>query len=203
MRVGCFVALGDSFTAGTGPGAPRWPDEVAASLPGCRYANLAEPGARSTEVAERQLPRALELRPDLVSVICGANDVLLTTRPDLPAFFELFAAILARLGSEAPGARILTATYPEATRRFPLRPRSRERVTAGLREVNRTVRWLARRHGALCMDFAGHPGGERGDNFAEDGFHPSAAAHREAARIFGLGLREQLGIQLESQEAIA
>ena len=40
----CFVALGDSFTAGTGPDEPRWPDEVARAFPGCRYVNLARAG---------------------------------------------------------------------------------------------------------------------------------------------------------------
>ena len=32
---------------------------------------------------EGQVEPALALEPDLISVICGANDVLLSTRPDV------------------------------------------------------------------------------------------------------------------------
>jgi lysophospholipase L1-like esterase len=199
--VRCFAALGDSFTAGTHPGTPRWADEVARALPGCRYANLARPGVRSGEVAAEQLPLAIALRPDLVSLICGANDVILTTRPDVAAFAETFSGMLARLRAELPGAALATATYPDVSLHFPLRPRSRERVARGLREVNDVIRAAARRHDAACLEFAGHPEQGERQNFADDGFHPSPDGHRKAARAFALGLRQHFGI--EPQEATA
>jgi lysophospholipase L1-like esterase len=195
--IDCFVAMGDSFTAGTEPGGPRWPDEIGRSLPGCRYVNLAEAGASSREVAERQLPRAVELRPALVSLICGANDVILTTRPDLEAFAGLFGEMLATLRAQLPDAALVTATYPDVSRFFPLRPRSRVRVATGIRGVNEAIRRLARRHGAVCLEFAGHPGRGERENFAPDGFHPSPTGHSKAAVAFALGLRDQLGIQVE------
>ena len=57
-----YVAMGDSFTAGTEPGVPRWPDQLARSLGGL-YVNLAEVGATSEHVEAEQLERALELSP--------------------------------------------------------------------------------------------------------------------------------------------
>jgi lysophospholipase L1-like esterase len=203
VSVHCFVAMGDSFTAGTGPGSPRWADQVARSLPGCRYANLAQAGVPSEQVAREQLPRALAMRPDLVSLICGANDVILTTRPNVEAFAATFSGMLEALRAELPDAAIVTATYPHVSHFLQLRPRSRLRVARGMNELNEAIHSLAQRHEAVCLDFAAHPGrGERA-NYAADGFHPSPAGHREAAHTFALALRNHLGIDLELQEAIA
>jgi lysophospholipase L1-like esterase len=80
-----FVALGDSFTEGlndrTSTGmyrgwADRFADLLAADQPGLRYANLAIRGKLLGEVVAEQVPRAIELRPDLVSIAAGGNDIL-------------------------------------------------------------------------------------------------------------------------------
>ena len=47
--------------------ADRFADLLAADQPGLRYANLAIRGKLLGEVADEQVPRAVELRPDLVS----------------------------------------------------------------------------------------------------------------------------------------
>ncbi|SDG07007.1 Lysophospholipase L1 [Sinosporangium album] len=82
---GSFAAIGDSFTEGLsdeGPdGAYRgWADRVAdhlASLtPGFRYANLAVRGKLLDQVVDDQVPLAVEMRPDLVSLCAGNNDLL-------------------------------------------------------------------------------------------------------------------------------
>ena len=67
------------------------------------------------------------------------------------------------------------------------------------------MRRSSARHGAVCLELAGHPGrGERA-NYAADGFHPSAAGHRNAAAVFADCLRDRLGIELEyrAEEAAA
>src|ERR687891_135794 len=79
-RLSLYVALGDSFTAGTGcPPGDAWPERLVANLrsesPSLELRNLAVEGATSTEVLD-QLPAALGLEPDLVTLVCGANDVL-------------------------------------------------------------------------------------------------------------------------------
>jgi lysophospholipase L1-like esterase len=205
VSVPCFVAIGDSFTAGTESASPPFPDLVAAQLKGWRYANFAVAGARAGDVRAGQLDLALALRPRLVSVICGANDVVRTTRPD-PGLFEAdFDAILLRLRSALPDVPIVTATYPAVPEFLPLRERTRARMTGGLKEVNAAVRGSSARHGAVCLELAGHPGrGERA-NYAVDGFHPSAAGHRNAAVEFAACLRDRLGIELEytAEEAAA
>lgn len=203
MSSPCFVAIGDSFTAGTDPAAPAFPDLVAAQLPGWRYENLAVGGARARDVRAGQVDLALALRPDLVSVICGANDVVRTTRPDVEGFVADFEEILLRLRSALPAASIVTATYPSVAQFLPLRARTRARVTSGLTAVNATIRSASARRGAVCIELADHPGrGERA-NYAADGFHPSARGHRHAAAAFAACLRDQLGIEIETEEAAA
>ena len=104
-----YVALGDSFTAGLEPGQPRWPDELARALGG-RYVNLASVGATSKEVEQEQLERALELKPDVVTLVCGANDVLFNTRPDPEAYAASLSRMFARLRRES--CRTYTSSPP-------------------------------------------------------------------------------------------
>lgn len=193
----CFVAMGDSFSSGTEPGVPSFTDRVAARLAGWRYANLAEEGARSGDVAERQLPRAAEERPKVVSLVCGANDVVRTTRPQINTFAANFEHVLRGLG---PDARVVTATYPEVGELLPMRARTRERMAAGLEAINSVVRCLSQRYGAVCLELAGHDGTRDPQNFAADAFHPSDAGHRRAARVLAAALTDRMGIELEPEE---
>jgi phosphatidylinositol alpha 1,6-mannosyltransferase len=117
-----YVALGDSFTAGLEPGGPRWADELARQL-GARYVNLASVGATSEQVEREQLERALELAPDVVTIVCGANDVLFSTRPDPEAYADRLSRMFARLKRELPNVAVVTATYPDISRFVELRPR--------------------------------------------------------------------------------
>ena len=132
MRIGAYAALGDSFTAGRESViGQRWPDRLALGLrrvnPELVYENLAIDGANSEEVLG-QVPAATALRPDLVTVICGANDVLLTTRPDVEGYEERFSLILSTLRAELPEAAIVTGTAPESWHFMDLRPRTRKRI---------------------------------------------------------------------------
>ena len=76
-----FVVLGDSAAYGTG-------DEISAGVfrgwagflaeafqDGCDYFNFSRPGAKSTEVLEKQLPKALREQPDICALIVGGNDL--------------------------------------------------------------------------------------------------------------------------------
>src|SRR5689334_20371262 len=104
-----FVAIGDSFTEGLGDQAPGgglrgWADMTAAALaaqrPGFRYANLAIRGKLLGQVAAEQVPRAVEMAPDLVSLAAGGNDILRGDDVDtLAADFEPAVAKLQAAGS--------------------------------------------------------------------------------------------------------
>jgi phosphatidylinositol alpha 1,6-mannosyltransferase len=189
--VSTYVAMGDSFTAGTDPSVPRWPDELARSLGG-RYVNLAVVGATSEHVEAEQLERALELEPDVVTLVCGANDVLYSTRPDADAYAERLSRMFTRLRRERPDVMILTATYPDISRFLDLRPRSRIRVERGMRRFNAACRAVANRHQVVLLEGFDHPVTEERTAFADDGFHLGEEGHRAAAREFLRALRNRL-----------
>ena len=185
-----YVALGDSFTSGLEPGQPRWPDELAKELGG-RYVNLAVVGATSEQVEQDQLERALELQPDVITIVCGANDVLFNTRPDPEAYAARLSRMFARLRRELPHVQIVTATYPDISRFLKLRPRTRARVEEGMERFNAAIRRVARRHDVALLESFDHPASKARETFADDGFHPSAEGHRQAAREFLRALRKR------------
>lgn len=196
--VSCFVALGDSFTAGTGCAAgERWADRIARALrlrnPRLTYRNLAVEGATS-EVVLDQVGPAIQLEPDLVSVICGANDVLRRVRPDAEGYAQRLSQILDALRRALPGAAIVTATSPEGWEFLELGPRTRARVVEGLARVNDATRRISAERGIPCFDVVDHPGLADASNFGPDGLHPSAVGHERAAHEMSRLLREQYGI---------
>lgn len=201
--ISTYTALGDSFTAGQGSaGSERWADRLATSLRAVNadlvYRNLAVDGANSAEVLE-QVPAAIELKPDLVTVICGANDVLLTSRPDIEGYERRLSEILERLRDAVPEAAILTATAPESWHFMELRPRTKARLVKALSDLNGVTRTVAARHRVPCLNVAGHPGLTDRANFSADGLHPSALGHERATEEIALSLRAHFGIQGEFQ----
>jgi lysophospholipase L1-like esterase len=188
-----YAALGDSFTAGLVPGEPRWADEVARGLgPGTRYENLAWVGATSVDVEQKQLGQAIELRPDVITLVCGANDVLESVRPDADEYAQRLSRMFARLRREVPHANVVTATYPDISLFLDLRPRTRARVEKGMRRFNAACRAVARTHGVALLEGFHHPAATDRATYADDGFHPSAEGHRRAAMEFLRALRARL-----------
>lgn len=197
-----YVALGDSFTAGTGcePGT-GWADRLARALPGeVVYRNLAVHGATSTQVREQVGP-ALQLEPDLVTVICGTNDVLFTPRADVLTYSRNFGAILRRIQRTLPGVRLVTATSPERWDFLPVGPRTRARLEESVRRINQATRTLAAAHKVALLEVASDPRLGEPENFSADGLHPSPLGHAKAARAFAALLREQFGIE-SNEEAL-
>jgi lysophospholipase L1-like esterase len=185
-----YVALGDSFTAGLVPGEPRWADEVARALgPDTRYENLAWVGATSADVERKQLDKALGIDPDVVTIVCGANDVLESVRPDADEYASRLSRMFERLRREAPNASVVTATYPDISLFLDLRPRTRARVEKGMRRFNAVCRGVARRHGVALLEGFDHPAASDRSTYADDGFHPSEEGHRRAAMEFLRALR--------------
>jgi len=202
-----YVALGDSFTAGAaGAGVPSFGDRLAEILrdasPGLDYVKLASAGAMTREVLERQLPVALELRPGVVTLVCGGNDALLAVRPDVRAHMNAFEGMLSALRTGLPQAVVVTATTPDPGRFLPLRPRTAARISRAIDRINEATRAGAARHGVPCLDFAAHPEALARGNYAADGYHPSAEACRRAAGAFAQVIGVRLGIQLDTQEVI-
>ncbi|MFC7302744.1 SGNH/GDSL hydrolase family protein [Streptomyces monticola] len=149
-----YVALGDSQTEGVGDGDDLtglrgWADRLAERLggldSGVLYANLAVRGRLAGQVRAEQVAPALALRPDLVTVVAGVNDVL---RPRFDADevgAELEAMFAAFTGA---GACVATVTLPDMGRLVPLARPLAGRVLA----LNSRVREAASRHGVVVTE---------------------------------------------------
>jgi lysophospholipase L1-like esterase len=123
--------------------------------------------------------------------VCGANDVLESTRPDSREYAERLGRMFRRLRREVPGAEIMSATYPDISRFLDLRPRSRARVEKGMRLFNDAARAVAVAHEVVLLEGFDHPAADERSTFAADGFHPSEEGHRRAAYEFLRALKQR------------
>ncbi|EID56482.1 SGNH/GDSL hydrolase family protein [Saccharomonospora xinjiangensis] len=150
-----FVALGDSFTEGVGDDAPSspnavrgWADRVAEQLArardGLRYANLAIRGRLLHQVLAEQVEPAVEMKPDLVTLYAGGNDLMRPT-VDIDALCGDYDVAVERLA--ATGATVVLFTGVDGVE-DPVFRRMRGRTAV----YNEHVRLIAARHGARVVD---------------------------------------------------
>lgn len=199
-----YVALGDSITEGLSDPAPDgalrgWADRLALLLAAkgpLYYANLAVRSRRVDDVCGEQLQRARELRPDLVSVLIGAND-LVRARADVPALAARVEQAVAQL--RADGADVVLVT-PFLPRRIESRMYARRFAAyAG------ALAGVAERTGAILIDVDLYPEIGARPNWGEDLVHLSSRGHRLLAyrigEVLGVPHAEALGALDESLHA--
>jgi lysophospholipase L1-like esterase len=199
-----YVALGDSFTEGLwdvpGHEPPAsadaadptlrcrgWADLLAAHLAersdaDLLYANLAVRGRLLRPILREQLPAALAMRPDLVSLVGGGNDLLrVAGDPDVMAA-DLERAVV-RLRSA--GIDVLLGTGVDV-RDSPVVRRTRPRVAV----LNSHIWSIAGRHGAHVLDLWGMRSLRDWRMWADDRIHLTTEGHRRVAQaaLVALGL---------------
>jgi lysophospholipase L1-like esterase len=189
-----FVAIGDSFTEGMCDDDPTlvgdgthgefagWADRLAAQLAesaraagsGFAYANLAVRGRKLADVVGPQLDAALDLSPDLVSIVGGGNDIL-RPKADLDALAHRLEEAVARI--RATGADVLMAT-PVDPAEAPLVKATRARAAVHTANV-----WsIARRHGGHVIDLWGLRALRDWRMWADDRIHLTSEGHRRVAQ---------------------
>lgn len=182
VRIGSFAALGDSFTEGLDdPRADQsgylgWADRfarlLAAQRPGLRYANLAVRGKTLGQVADEQVPLAIAMAPDLVSVAAGGND-LLRLRSDPDALAQTFDDVVRTLLMAGSQVVIFTGFDP----RFPVLRLIRGKVAA----YNMHLRAIADRHGCHVVDLWAMAVLADPRAWSADRLHLTPDAHRRVA----------------------
>jgi len=202
-RVTRFAALGDSLTEGLcdtsrqASGEYRgWTDRLALLLAHAEgrstplhYGNLAVRSRRVADVVEHQLPRALELKADFVTVLVGANDLVRLGAPTLDLATRLADGV-DRLRES--GCEVLVVA-PFAPPRTYLRSLQDRTLVFG-----RELRRRSREAGALYLDPASEL--DLGDPrmWAGDRVHLSSRGHRmlsyAAAEALGLHGAAELGL---------
>ncbi|ARZ72135.1 SGNH/GDSL hydrolase family protein [Streptomyces sp. HU2014] len=178
-----YVALGDSQTEGLGDGddltglrgwADRLAEHLTAANPSLLYANLAVRGLTAGQVRAGQLAPALALRPDLVTVVAGVNDLL---RPgfDAAEVAGHLEAMFAEL--TAAGARVATLTFPDPGKIIPMARPFRSRAS----DLNARIRAAAARHGVTVAETAGHAVTTDPRLWSADRLHASPLGHERIA----------------------
>ena len=188
-----YVAIGDSSTEGLedpdGNGGYRgWADRLAQHIADnqeepLEYANLAIRGMRMREIRTGQLDDALAMRPDLLSVFGGVNDLIAG-----PCNFDAIRADYVIIFAEArrQGATVVTFTMPDPTAINPLGRYWRERAA----RLNEIIRSEAEHYGVVVMDFELYPVTEDPRLWFEDHLHGNELGHQAMAAA----LAWQLGI---------
>ncbi|HUA40552.1 MAG TPA: SGNH/GDSL hydrolase family protein [Streptosporangiaceae bacterium] len=196
-----FVALGDSITLGIGdpirleptPGPPGdrarkgkrawrgWAVLLAESLPEPDLHIVAGNGACWADLERDQLPAALQLRPDVASVVIGVNDTL---RPnfDPDRIGKSAAHIVGAL--RASGAEVLTMRLPDPGRMLGVPGLLARPLARRAHAVNQVMDDVAERFGTLHFDAAGDAEVFNPSMWAVDRLHPSERGHRLIARRF-------------------
>lgn len=188
LRWSRYVALGDSITEGwcdpvIGRAEPwlGWADRLAMILDGnarlrdapFAFANLAVRGRRIRHVVGEQVPQALELRPDLVSILVGGNDLMAPTADPDALAAELESGVAALRES---GVDVLLATCFDPRFAFFLKPfRGRAAV------YNANLWSIARQHGTYTLDLWGVRELQARSMWAEDRIHLAPDGHRLVA----------------------
>ncbi|MFZ4511151.1 MAG: SGNH/GDSL hydrolase family protein [Candidatus Nanopelagicales bacterium] len=180
-----YVALGDSFTEGlmdeTGPdGRHRgWADRLACQLqtvnPDLLYANLAIRGRLLGQVVDEQVPQALALNPDLVSIAAGVNDTLRRSYDLHSAMTSLENAVIAFRGS---GADVLLVAFGDPSRRS----RVMSSVSGRIAAANAATLAIAQHYGCRVVEFWGCAAFDDDSFWDEDRLHLSSSGHALAAR---------------------
>ena len=187
-----YVAIGDSQTEGLWDGDDTvgvlgFADRLAAILdaryPGLLYANLAIRGRLLGQIADEQIEPALELRPDLISISAGGNDIIRPgTDPDEVA--SRFDDAVARLRRD--DATVVMFNGPDIGM-TPVMRRMRGKVAI----YNENLRAVAAKHDAVVVDMWALRQLRDPQMWDRDRLHFSPLGHHTIA----IAMLEALGIE--------
>lgn len=182
-----FLALGDSFTIGTGTTPDRSFPAVLVRIWAERgrtvaLSNPAVNGYTTDDLIDDELPLVASFRPTLVTVLIGANDIVRGSGEE--RYRRQLGTIHEKVRADAPEAHVVALPQPD----WSLSPAGSGfgDVAAIARKVERfnaIARNEATRAGARWIDlFPLMREQGRKKMFAPDGLHPSAEAYAEWAR---------------------
>jgi acyl-CoA thioesterase-1 len=182
-----FLALGDSFTIGTGTTPDRSFPAVLTRLWTERgrsvvLSNPAVNGYTTDDLVRDELPLVASFQPTLITLLIGANDIVRGSTED--RYRQQLRLIHERLDADASDARVVALPQPD----WSLSPAGSgygdlAAIARTIERFNEIARDEAGRAGALWIDlFRLMREQGRKKMFASDGLHPSAEAYAEWAR---------------------
>jgi lysophospholipase L1-like esterase len=195
------VTLGDSYTAGSGTAAPQrdsWPGQLDKAMrdsaPRLRLVgNLADRSETSLDVLEEQLPQVKSLKPDVVTVQVGVNDII-ASGLSLEGYRANVSAILDELILIVPRQRIFVITTPDHTlAEDGLVFTTREAESAAVAEINGILTQVAMARGIMVVDISPVNALVPVDpSLVIDGSYPTAKQYAGWVEVIGLHIQRAL-----------
>jgi lysophospholipase L1-like esterase len=185
-----YLALGDSYTIGTGleDEAQNFPSLLARRLKeetgfDVALVNLGVNGYTTTDLIREELPVARSERPELITILIGANDVVqgsdeVTYREKLNRIY----AVITKL--RLPAERVLAISIPDFSPLAGAAPfGSPSELRARIDAFNGIARTEAASRGFRYADITeiSRKANRGRDWLAADGLHPGPAQHRAFA----------------------
>jgi lysophospholipase L1-like esterase len=195
-----YVALGDSVVEGVlGDPYPPYPevgwtqmiaDALVAVRPELEFFNLGERYLTTRDVRDRQLARALELKPDLALVWAGGNDLLRENFDANITEVELESIIVPLL---EVGATVLTGTLFNMIEAGILPQEVVDMFRGRYEALNHAVRRVGERHDVVFADFAAMPWTADPDLYSSDLQHVNRRGYAASAQVIIRCLADRFG----------
>ena len=188
-----YLALGDSYTIGTGASdeSRSWPAIIAARLK-AELTNPAVNGYTTLDLIRDELPYLERVKPDLVSILIGVNDLVQGRTPD--AYRASLTSIYDEVAKDArrrvAAVSIPNWSYVPAAADFGGSEQV-ERLTGLFNEIARDV---ATARGFTWVDIGPASTSKIGSKgwIASDQLHPGDAQYAAWAEVIWPAVRDQL-----------
>ncbi|MBP2161370.1 MULTISPECIES: GDSL-type esterase/lipase family protein [Asticcacaulis] len=164
------VFMGDSIT-------DNWPGQAKAFFDGNGFVGRGISGQVSAQMVVRFGPEVVDLKPRVVHILAGTNDIAENRDP---YDFDQTTRNLAAMGSiaKANGIRVVMGSVPPATS-FAWKPQRGNRV-AEIKALNTWIHKHCQAHGFVYADYwpvLAMPDGALKPQLGNDNVHPNAAGY--------------------------
>lgn len=178
------VFMGNSITEG-------WQKYFAAMFPGKPYINRGIGGQTTPQMLVRFRPDVVALKPKVVVILAGTNDIAGNTGPSTLEMIEDNLASMAEIASANGIKVVMSSVLPVFD--YPWKPglEPAPKIIA----LNKWMKDYADHHGAIYLDYhsamADARGGMRSE-LANDGVHPNEAGYRIMAPLVEQAIEKAL-----------
>jgi lysophospholipase L1-like esterase len=178
------VFMGNSITE-------NWQQHFATMFSGKPYINRGISGQTTPPLLVRFRPDVIALRPAVVVILAGTNDIAGNTGPSTPEMIEGNIASMTELAMANGIKVVLCSVLPVYDYPWKRALEPAPKIIA----LNAWMKGYAAQHGAIYVDFhsamADARGGMRSE-LASDGVHPNAAGYRIMAPLVERAIEQAL-----------
>ncbi len=182
------VFMGDSIT-------DAWGRSYGQFFPGKPYVNRGISGQTTPQMLIRFRPDVIDLKPKVVVLLAGTNDIAGNTGPMTLEQTEGNLTSMAQL-AQVNGIRVVLASVTPVCDCFT--SQTGKRPPAKILELNQWIKDYCERNGAIYLDYYSAMADEHGfmkKSLTHDGLHPNAAGYEVMAPLAEQAVRNALGKQ--------